>query len=153
MPSVATWNAFEYTANDGSTQGAGSLDVPTILAASSTTPEDYKNSAVLAQNAKAILWDAANGPSDFTYAYILSDTGDSANGYVMVELQTDETNAIGRQVFTIGLIADVPLALGSSASYANYTLNFGGGTLSKIQKITVKNLNTASASVSIRLVL
>lgn len=152
MPSIATWSAFEFTANDGSTFGAGSLDVPLIIPAS-TNAQEYANTLVLAQNAKGVIWDAANGPSDFTYLELLSDTGDAVNGWVMVELQTDETNGIGRQVFTVGLLAGKALPIAANASYANYTLNFGGGTLSKIQKITVKNLNTAQATVSIRLVL
>lgn len=152
MPSIATWSAFEFTANDGSTFGAGSLDVPLTIPAS-TTAQEYTNTLVLSQNAKGVLWDASVGPSDFTYLELLSDTGDATNGWVMVELQTDETNAIGRQAFTVSLLAGKSLPLAASASYANYTLNFGGGTLSKIQKVTVKNLNSATATVSVRLVL
>ncbi|MHB1950115.1 MAG: hypothetical protein ACYCQK_01420 [Acidiferrobacteraceae bacterium] len=151
MPSIATWSAFQYTDNDGSTLSDGSCDVP-VLINPSTTPVKYSNSLALAQNAKGTLWDSANSPNDFTYAEIKSDTGDSVNGWVVIELTTDENNTYGTQYFTIALLANVPLVLGSSSSYANYTANFGGGTLSKIQRVRVKNLNTATATVGIRLI-
>jgi hypothetical protein len=152
MPSIAKWSAFEFTANDGSTIGSGSLDVPLIIPASSTAQE-YCNTLSLAQNATGTLWDAAVGPSDFTYLEILSDTGDAVNGWVMLELTTDEGNVYGIKYATMALLANMPLPLASNASYANYTAGFGGGTLSKIQKIKAKNLNTATATVGIRLVL
>ncbi len=152
MPSIALWSGFEFTANDGTSLGAGSLDVPVIVPPS-TSPQPYQKPLTLATNASGLLWDAATGPSDFTIAHILSDTGDPTNGFVIIELETDEANTFGTQYFTLGLLANVPLVLGSSASYANYTHGFAGGTLSKIQKISAKNLNVATAAVSIRLVL
>jgi hypothetical protein len=153
MPSIATWSAFEFTDNDGSTLGAGSLDVPVIVAAS-TSPQKYSGELVLAQNAVGTLWDYSTAPAtDFTFLYILSNTGDPANGWVVLELETDELNLIGRQDYTIAVAAGVPFILGSSASFANYTRNFGGGTLSKIQRVKVKNLNAAQASISLWLVL
>lgn len=152
MPSIATWSAFEYVANDGSTLGDGSLDVPVVIPATASAPP-YSNALVLAQNAHGTLWDAANGPTDFTYLEIKSDTGDAANGLVFIELTTDENNTYGTRYQTFALLANVPFVLASSASYANYTANFGGGTISAIQKVRVKNLNTATATVGIRTIL
>lgn len=152
MPSIATWNAFEYVSNDGSTVGDGSLDVPVIIPAS-TSPQKYEKELVLDQNASGLLWDASTGPSDFTYLQIKSDTGDASNGFVVIELTTDENGTYGTQYSTFGLLAGVPFTLGSSVSYGNYTANFGGGTLSKVQRVRVKNLNSSTATVGIRLVL
>lgn len=151
MPSVATWNAFEFVSNDGSVMASGSLDVPVIVPAASTLP-GYSAPLTLATNAKGVLWDAAVGPSDFSYLYILSDTGD-ATGWVMIETTTDEAGAFGTRYQTFALAAGIPFVLAASASYANYTQNFGGGTLSKIQKVRAQNLNTGTANISIKIVL
>lgn len=132
--------------------GDGSLDIPVIIPAS-TAPQVYSKDLSLAQNTSGTLWDATNGPSDFTYLEIKSDTGDSSNGWVIVETTTDEGNTYGIKYQTFALRAGVPFILASSVSYANYTANFGGGTLSTIQRIRVKNLNSATALVSAKLVL
>jgi hypothetical protein len=149
MPSVSFWSAFEFVANDGSTVGDGSLDVPVYVPATGTAPP-YSNALTLAQNASGTLWDAANGPTDFTFLEIKSDVGDMANGLVMIELTVDENNTFGTRYQTFALLAGVPFVLASSAAYANYSANFGGGTLSKIQRIRCKNLNSSAANVSIR---
>lgn len=151
MPSIASWSALEFTANDGSTVGAGSLDVPVIVAAQ-TDAQVYKQTLVLAQNASGTLWLSTVGPSDFTYLEIRSNVGDGTNGWVILELTTDVDGSIGTELATVPVMAGVPFVLASSVSYANYTANFAGGTLDKIQRIRVKNLNTADATVTINLI-
>jgi hypothetical protein len=151
MPCIAIWDAFEFTANNGGTLEDGSLDVPTLVPAS-TEPIAFQNQLVLDQGEHGTLWDAANNPTDFTYLRIASDKGDEDNGYVIIETTTDENGTYGTKYATFALRSGVPFILGSSQSYANYTANFGGGTLSTIQRIRVKNLNSAQATVALWLV-
>lgn len=151
MPNVYLWNGLEYTGNEGGGDTFGSLDVPQIV---SVTGQPYKNTAeALAQNGTFKLWDINQGPTDFALAFILSDTGDPSNGYVMLEMITDLNNLIGKQQYTVPLLANVPFILGASASYANYSAGFAGGTLSKIQSFKVKNLNVNAANVTLWLAL
>lgn len=148
---ISTWTAFDFVAADGTPLGAGSLDVPSVLS-SQANPQIFQNSLVLAQNASGLLWDASTGPADFTYLYISTDVGDAVNGWLVLELTTDENNTFGIKYATSAIGAGIPYILGSSQSYANYTANFGGGTLSKIQRVRARNLNTATANVKLALI-
>lgn len=149
---IAIWNAVEFVSPDGTPLSLGSLDVPLNLS-SQVPPQVFQAPLTLATNAIGLLWDAATGPADFTYAYIVSDTGDPANGWVMLELTTDENNLIGTRYATVSLAAGIPFTLGSSASFANYGQNFSAGTLSKIQRVKAKNYNIATASLKMIVVL
>lgn len=140
------FNAFQYSEPDGGSENDGSCDVPNILSGLTLS---HKNRFTLAQNAIATLWNSTNGPSDFQYLRIKTDVGDTTNGLVMLELVTDSAAIIKLTPYTVGLLATKPFELWSSQSYANYTANFAGGTLSKINLIRAKNLNTTSANVSI----
>lgn len=142
-----SWNAFQYSEPDGGSENDGSCDAPNILTGLTLS---FKNRLTLATSAIGTLWNATNGPSDFQYLRIKSDTGDT-NGLVMLELVTDSAAIIKLTPYTMGLLKNLPFELYSSQSYANFTTNFAGGTLSKINLIRVKNLNTSvtSANVSI----
>lgn len=147
MPNLAWWSAFEFAGNDGGSMDAGSLDIPTFVVPSSGAPF-RKTIEALAQNSIAKLYDATTDISDFTFCYVLSDTGTKA-APVMLELVTDNANVVKTTPYTVPLLAGVPFVLFGSTSYANYTVNFGGGTLSVINLLRVKNLNSAAANISI----
>lgn len=86
--------------------------------------------------------------SAFQYAFILSDLSG-----VMIELTTDKAGTYGTQVFTLGLIANVPQTLCSNVSYANYSADFGGGTLSVINRLRINNPSALAASANVRVAL
>ncbi len=147
MPNISFWSAFEFAGNEGGGMGIGSLDIPTFVIPS-TGARFEKQALALAQNSIAKLFDATTDLPDFTFAYILSDQGTAA-APVMLELVTDASNVVKTTPYTVPLLAGVPFVLFGSASYANYTVNFGGGTLSKINLMRVKNLNSGAANVSL----
>jgi len=152
MPDLYTWYAHEYKGNDGIGRVFGSLDLPTILSGFSGAPP-LEIGTSLATNATATLWANTGIPADFLYGVLISDQGDSTNGFVMVELTTDLNASIGKEQYTVGLRAGIPFIIPCSSSYANYTDNFGGGTLDHIEQIRVKNLNTSTANVTLWLIL
>lgn len=150
MPNVSLFAGYEYTDNAGVSWQGGSLDIATVLAGFTGAPP-YQFGLQLAQNATGTLWLSSQGPSDFAFAVIQSDTGDANNGYVILEETTDVSGT--PQLYTKALAANVPVFYGSSQSYTGYVANFGGGTLSKIQRFRVKNLNSSTANVQIWLIL
>ena len=56
---------------------------------------------------------------------------------------------MGDELYTLELSAGVPLVLGDDVSYANYTVNFGAGTLDVIQRVRVRNLGATTANVTL----
>lgn len=151
MPNLAFWSGFSYTGNDGGTLENGSLDVPSFVVP--TSGLRYATQVSLAQNGIATLYDATVNLSDFVFCCIESDTGDPTNGYVMLELVTDNAGVVKQTPYTVPLVANMPLYLFGSQSYANYTVDFGGGTLKKINFLRAKNLNSVTATVSIWMLL
>jgi len=145
MPNLYQWSAASYKDITGDGLENGSLDQPNVLTGVSLS---YKNQVSLAQNAIGLLWNLNLGPTDFQYARILADQGTTALP-VMLELTTDLNNVVKTTPFTVPLLANLPFELWGSASYANYTIDFAGGTLSKINQLRVKNLNATTANVFI----
>jgi len=147
---VQLWNFFSVTI-DGQLITGGSLENPVPIALTS----DLKHERIvsLAQNVTGILFDNAtdlSASATFKFMWIVSDQD------VMLELQTDSNAGIGRMLYTIPLLGSgttgkygAPFILARSASYALYTINFGGGTLDNIDKITAKNLGATTAKVRI----
>lgn len=89
-----------------------------------------------------LLWSAAlDLPSSFKLLVLESDQE------VVVEFVTDDGNDVGEEVYTVTLSAGIPLILGGDGSYANYTVNFAGGTLDVIEAIRAKNLGATDAVV------
>lgn len=89
-----------------------------------------------------LLWSAAvDLPASFKFLVVESDQE------VVVEFITDDGNDVGEEIFTVTVSPGLPLILGSDQSYANYVVNFGGGTLDVIETIRCKNLGAADAKV------
>lgn len=149
MSNLYDWDAFEFTANDGSSMTGGSNDAPNIVGG--LTFKFEKEFSVI-QNAIQLLWNANNGdPADFQYLRVVSDTGDPTNGFVLLELTVDVNGVVKTTPQTVALAAGMPFKLFSSQAYANYTINFGGGTLEKINQLRVKNLNPTTANVRLQM--
>lgn len=92
-------------------------------------------------------WLASDGPiADFDFLYIESDHD------VTIELMADSNDGVGTVVFAKQIKAGEPWMILHDDAYANYTANFGTGTLDVIDRIRVRNFH-ASDSAVIRLVL
>ena len=97
------------------------------------------------------IFDIDDDISDFDFLFIESDQD------LILELVTDDDGDVGEEVFTVGLDGSGTagkyggaFVLCRDTSYANYTVNFGGGTLDNIETIRVRNLNdTTTAKVHI----
>ena len=70
-----------------------------------------------------------------------------------VEFVTDDDASIGEVAATKFLagtgkdgVLGRPMVIPDDTSYANYTVNFGGGTIDKIDTIRVRNLSTTDAA-------
>lgn len=129
---------YEVTV-DGQIYSLGSPDPVSITVAG----QSFIQRVSVAQNTTVTLLDTTTDLSDFDFAMILSDQD------VILELVTDDDASVGEEPYTIGLKANVPFVLARDDSYANYTVNFGGGTLDVINTIRVRNLGATTANVSI----
>lgn len=72
---------------------------------------------------------------------------------LILQLVTDDDADVGEEIFTLGLLGSatankygIPFILARDDSYANYTVDFGGGTLDLIERISVRNLSTTQAA-------
>tara|TARA_R100001594_G_scaffold73756_1_gene108311 strand:+ start:2176 stop:2628 length:453 start_codon:yes stop_codon:yes gene_type:complete len=92
------------------------------------------------------LWDVT---VDFAFKFFFVQTDYD----VHIEFVTDDDASIGEVAATKYLtgsgkdsILGPPMILTSNTSYANYTVNFGGGTINTIDTIRVRNLSTTDAA-------
>lgn len=97
----------------------------------------------VAASTTVTLYDAtADACADFDFLWIESDKD------VMLELITDQNDGVGKRSATVEVVGGGPPVIrGSDDSYANYTTNFGGGTLDVVDKILCRNLGTETATV------
>lgn len=65
-----------------------------------------------------------------------------------VELCTDKNGTYGDEPYTLPLEADIPFILADDRSFANYTADFGGGTVDVIDRIRIHNPSGNSAGTS-----
>lgn len=89
------------------------------------------------------LWiSTASNPATFEFFFIV------ATGDILIELTTDTNAGVGTELYTIQVDAEAPFILSSDTSYANYTANFGGGTLDVIDRIRVRNAGASPVTIS-----
>mgnify|MGYP001582441660 CR=1 FL=1 len=141
MASVTLFCYGIVQGNDGIPIPFGDPATPKVITLG--TGIAFKRDASVAQNTTATLFNTTNDLSDFDCMIILSDQD------VMLEFTTDLDNSVGDEVYTLELSAGVPLVLGDDVSYANYTVNFGAGTLDVIQRVRVRNLGATTANVTL----
>ena len=87
------------------------------------------------------VFNVTNDLGSFDYLEVVSDISG-----VYVELTTDQNAGVGDEFYTVELVANLPLILFGDGSYANYTANFGGGTLDLIERVRVRNVSGATAA-------
>ena len=87
------------------------------------------------------VFNVTNDLGSFDYLEVVSDISG-----VYVELTTDQNASVGDEFYTVKLVAKLPLILFGDGSYANYTVNFGGGTLDTIERVRVRNVSGATSA-------
>ena len=121
--------------------GVGTLRPVNMAAVDGRTFErDYS----IATSTTQEIFNVTNDLGTFDYIEIVSDQSSC-----YLELTTDQNGSVGDEFYTVELIAGVPFVLFGDASYANYTSNFGGGTLDTIERIRLRNLSGSTAKVSV----
>lgn len=134
------WRGFHVEV-DGVARRGGDIAQPVSITIAGAVKDDVKVIGT------TTTWDAwASGAeeplSDFDFLWIESELDG-----VQVELTIDKGAEVGREVLTITLKKDVPLVLADDAGFANYTVDFAGGTLDVIDQIRIRNpdgTNTAN---------
>lgn len=113
----------------------------------SVTADDVDESRFdIPASSTVLLWsNAVDLPA--TFALLVIET----TAAVMLEFVTNEADTVGEAAYTLELVPDVPLMLGSDASFANHTTPFGG-TLDTIDTIRCKNLGGTAAKVHVLIV-
>lgn len=142
MPTIK----FASTLTITDTSGAN-LQVPSTKTITYTTKDDREYS--ITADTEQILFDptidVSEATSDFDFLYIISD------GDALMEIECDTGAEVGREIFVITLIANVPFILGSDDSRANIISFDGfGGTLDVIDKIVAK---AGSAAITLRMII
>jgi hypothetical protein len=126
--------------NDGIAIPFGNASTPKVITLGTGLAGSKPYS--VAQNTTKTLFDATTDLADFDCMIILSDQD------VYLELTADQNATYGTQLFAPKVLAGVPFILGSDDAYANYTVNFGGGTVDVIDRVRVRNLGATTANVT-----
>lgn len=138
---------FQYvmlTDANGERHILGSMADPVNLSASFDGLVERKVYSVATSTAQ-VIWDAtASAASSFRFLWIRANQDD-----VYVQLTTDLNNGVGDERYTIKLKKNLAFILGSDDSYANYTSNFGGGTVDNIDELRVKNTGSETATIEV----
>lgn len=129
------------TDSEGLTIPVGDDDVR--LTVTLGTGSTYMKTIEVAQNTTKTLFDATNDLTEFDMAFVLSDQD------VYLEITIDANNGVGDEYIAIKIPADRWFILPSNVGYANYTVNFGGGTLDVIDRLRVRNLGATTANVTV----
>lgn len=140
MPFVTIATAVSYQGADGITVVLDRIGIPVQIEVDGTP--QYRSVTIEDGNSLKIF-DADEAPGGFDVLMLLVDTDG-----VDVELRTDQNAGVGRMVFTISPIANVPVFL-DPRSMANYTADFATGTADSIERVTVKNSTGEDVKVTI----
>lgn len=127
---------------DGEIIHLGDMTIPTSIQVAGERV--YKQVPIPVSTTIKLFDTSADLITDFDYMWIASDYD------VMIEFVTDSGAAIGIEQYTHKLKGTqrvnqfgAPMVLTSDVSYANYTINFGGGTLDNIDIVRAKNLSAS----------
>ena len=146
---TATLQVFQYavlTDANGVRHVVGSMVDPVNLNPSFEWVVDRRVYSVAATTTK-LVWDAAatgEPATTFRFVWIRANAED-----VFVQLVTDANSGVGDEYYTVELKKNLAFLLGSNASYANYTADFGGGTIDTIDEIWIRNTGSETATVEV----
>jgi hypothetical protein len=137
--SVKLVSHFEVAVNNVVIRG-GSVNPVSVTCAGGSV---HDQTVDLATATTTTLFNTTEDLADFDFLFITS-TQD-----IYLELTTDLDASVGDEVYTVPVTANVPFVLARDDSYANYTVNFGGGTLDVIQRIRARNVSGSTATIRI----
>lgn len=91
------------------------------------------------------VWAASDSPIEaFRFLWVRANQED-----IYIQLVTDPGNETGDEYYTIQLKKNLAFVLGANGSFANYTADFGGGTLDVIGELWVRNEGSIAATVEV----
>ena len=117
------------------------MQSPVSVTASTGIVHDQSFSLATATTVK--IFDIDEDLADFDVLVIVSDTN------VYLETVVDDDADVGEVASTIPITANVPFILGRDDAYANYTVNFAGGTLDVIETLRIRNVSGGTAIINI----
>lgn len=148
--SVRIYSRWECDPSGGRPYAGGLMphEAPRVIAGDGRI---FDNRVSVAASSTAELYDASKDLSDFDFLSIETDLN------VIIQFVIDDNNGVGERVGTLGLLGSGTAGtfgpcfeLHRDDGYANYTVDFAGGTLDFIERITAKNLD-ATAAATVRL--
>lgn len=123
---------------------ADNYRLPSLITGTLTNGRIKSGSWNLAATTTQDLWSSAEVPASFELLMMIPDV--VTNATLMVEFTVDRGADIGTELITMKLQNGFPFILGSDDAYANYTVNFGGGTLDVIDRIRIRNIGSAAST-------
>lgn len=123
---------------------ADSFRIPSLVTGTLTNGRVKSGSWNLAATTTLDLWSSAESPASFELLVLVPDI--ITNARIIAELTIDRGNDVGDELFTVELKNGFPFILGADDGYANYTANFGGGTLDVIDRIRIRNIGSAAST-------
>lgn len=144
---VRLWSRLEVVVN-GQVIAAGRrlTDAPHKISLASGIVHEQTVSIAAGSSAK--LFDVDDDIADFDLLWIESDQT------VVLQLVTDDDADVGEELGTVTLTGSgtagtygPPFFLVGDDSYANFTVDFAGGTLDVIERINAKNNGSSAAQV------
>lgn len=131
--------SFATATLEGHDMSIGSSDTNIAVALSGAGLEMVQQ---LSPNEIWTVWDASVSRfNDFTVLAIVTSVD------MDLELTTDLDGGTNTRIYTLGTRANIPFIIPKNRSYSGYVENFGGGTVDKIERLRVKNVDTNTASV------
>jgi hypothetical protein len=146
MAELRFWWAYHLTGAQEGTREQGSLAAPVVM--SGIDGLAYEANFSISNNGTATLFTAGSDLSDFDALIVLSNKG-TVSAPVYLELVIDNGAEVGRVAATMGLLANFPAVFFNKSAYANYTVNFGGGTADTMEVFRVQNKSGETAKVSV----
>jgi hypothetical protein len=98
----------------------------------------------VANNATVDLWEPSSGPVGGFEIAVIRPSVD-----MFLEITVDSNAGVGTELMALKLRAGWPFILSNDIAYANYTVNFGGGTLDVIDRLRVRNLSGGDGYVEL----
>lgn len=123
------------------TLNAGQSSSSTSQSITLTNGEVSHGVAAIATSTTNAVWDDSHPVETLEFLWI-KPIGQN----LILQLVTDDDGNVGEEFYTIELKAGVPFLLASEQSYANATVDFGGGTIDDIERVSIRNISGSAAS-------
>jgi hypothetical protein len=144
MASIYNYSYVLATVN-GRKYEFGSLTTPTTIAAAGDDVYELITSVAVSTSIK--IFDVDEDLADFDFLLVAADWD------LQLQVVVDDDGDVGEAAFTLPVEGSgttgtwgPPVIFASDDSYANYTVDFAGGTLDVIERLNVKNNSATQAA-------